>query len=166
MDCRGTLVARALTSKPCLRFDSAQKQLSCARLAGSKTPFLQPTMTTPGDDTVDPWNKDTKTKFERQGSPLQLQRPLPQTNVLHSKSRSEFLDPCQEAATKSIRCLHRNGGDRSMCQDYFQSVCVLTIEPAQSLTRHILVVGRIETARSNGYCAPHPTLQSRPICGA
>ncbi len=33
---------------------------------------------------------------------------------------SEFLDPCQEAAAKSIKCLNRNDGDRSMCQDYFQ----------------------------------------------
>ena len=40
----------------------------------------------------------------------------------HRKDRSEFLDPCQEAAARSIRCLHRNGGDRSLCSDYFQSV--------------------------------------------
>lgn len=40
----------------------------------------------------------------------------------NSKDRSEFLDPCQEAAARSIRCLHRNGGDRTMCSDYFQSV--------------------------------------------
>ncbi|KAK0625432.1 hypothetical protein B0T17DRAFT_492215 [Bombardia bombarda] len=50
----------------------------------------------------EPWNAETKEKFE-------------------TKSRSEFLDPCQEAAARSIRCLHRNGGDRSMCQDYFQA---------------------------------------------
>jgi hypothetical protein len=36
------------------------------------------------------------------------------------KSRSEFLDPCQETAARSIQCLRRNDGDRSMCQDYFQ----------------------------------------------
>ncbi|KAK4112367.1 hypothetical protein N656DRAFT_679192, partial [Canariomyces notabilis] len=51
---------------------------------------------------ADPWNPETKNKFE-------------------SKSRSEFLDPCQEAASRSIRCLHRNGGDRTMCGDYFQA---------------------------------------------
>ncbi len=39
-----------------------------------------------------------------------------------SKSKSEYFDPCQEAATKSIRCLNRNGGDRAMCTDYFEWV--------------------------------------------
>ncbi|CAK7210668.1 hypothetical protein SBRCBS47491_000853 [Sporothrix bragantina] len=38
-----------------------------------------------------------------------------------TKSKSEYLDPCQEAAARSIRCLHRNGGDRALCQDYFQA---------------------------------------------
>ncbi|KAL2144369.1 hypothetical protein VTI28DRAFT_9193 [Corynascus sepedonium] len=51
---------------------------------------------------ADPWNQDTKHKFE-------------------GKDRSEFLDPCQEAATRSIRCLNRNGGDRTLCSDYFQA---------------------------------------------
>ncbi|EAQ83122.1 hypothetical protein CHGG_10940 [Chaetomium globosum CBS 148.51] len=50
----------------------------------------------------DPWNRDTKNKFE-------------------GKDRSEFLDPCQEAAARSIRCLNRNGGDRTLCSDYFQA---------------------------------------------
>ncbi|KAK4124352.1 hypothetical protein N657DRAFT_644574 [Parathielavia appendiculata] len=49
-----------------------------------------------------PWDKETKQKFE-------------------DKDRSEFLDPCQEAAARSIRCLHRNAGDRQMCSDYFQA---------------------------------------------
>lgn len=44
--------------------------------------------------------------------------------MLSSKSKSKWLDPCQEAASKSIKCLNRNGGDRAMCQDYFE--CVLT----------------------------------------
>ncbi|KAL2019350.1 hypothetical protein VTK56DRAFT_9730 [Thermocarpiscus australiensis] len=51
---------------------------------------------------ADPWNSETKQKFE-------------------SKDRSAFLDPCQDAAARSIRCLHRNGGDRTMCTDYFQA---------------------------------------------
>ncbi|KAI1390381.1 cytochrome c oxidase-assembly factor cox-23, mitochondrial [Hypoxylon trugodes] len=50
----------------------------------------------------DPWNKDSKRKFE-------------------NKSKSEFFDPCQEAAARSIRCLNRNGGDRQMCTDYFEA---------------------------------------------
>ncbi|KAJ9133254.1 hypothetical protein NKR23_g10882 [Pleurostoma richardsiae] len=49
-----------------------------------------------------PWSSETKEKFE-------------------SKSLSEYLDPCQEVASRSIKCLHRNGGDRTMCQDYFQA---------------------------------------------
>ncbi|KAL2114880.1 hypothetical protein VTJ04DRAFT_10543 [Mycothermus thermophilus] len=49
-----------------------------------------------------PWNQETKEKFQ-------------------NKDRSAFLDPCQEAAARSIRCLHRNGGDRSMCSDFFQA---------------------------------------------
>ncbi|KAG8156776.1 hypothetical protein KVR01_013381 [Diaporthe batatas] len=50
----------------------------------------------------DPWNENTKEKF-------------------NSKSKSKWLDPCQEAASKSIKCLNRNGGDRAMCQDYFEA---------------------------------------------
>ena len=38
-----------------------------------------------------------------------------------SKAYSEYFDPCQEAANKSIRCLNRNGGDREMCSDFFQA---------------------------------------------
>ena len=38
----------------------------------------------------------------------------------NSKSRSEYFDPCQELAGRSIACLNRNGGDRKMCSDYFE----------------------------------------------
>ncbi|OKL64444.1 Cytochrome c oxidase-assembly factor COX23, mitochondrial [Talaromyces atroroseus] len=37
-----------------------------------------------------------------------------------SKSASEFYDPCQEFADRSIKCMRRNAGDRDMCHDYFQ----------------------------------------------
>ncbi|KAG7002126.1 hypothetical protein G7Y79_00028g061470 [Physcia stellaris] len=37
------------------------------------------------------------------------------------KRNSEYFDPCQDAATRSLKCLHRNGGDRDMCSDYFQA---------------------------------------------
>ncbi|KAI0195417.1 cytochrome c oxidase-assembly factor cox-23, mitochondrial [Astrocystis sublimbata] len=50
----------------------------------------------------DPWDQETKRKFQ-------------------NKSMSEYFDPCQEAATRSIRCLNRNGGDRAMCTDYFEA---------------------------------------------
>ncbi|KAH8904874.1 hypothetical protein BR93DRAFT_754816 [Coniochaeta sp. PMI_546] len=59
-------------------------------------------MATAGDGDKGPWSAETKAKFE-------------------SKHRSEWLDPCQEAAERSIRCLNRNGGDRKLCTDYFQS---------------------------------------------
>ncbi|EGS24087.1 cytochrome c oxidase-like protein [Thermochaetoides thermophila DSM 1495] len=52
--------------------------------------------------TGDPWTPETREKFEK-------------------KDRSAYLDPCQEAAARSIRCLHRNNGDRTMCSDYFQA---------------------------------------------
>ncbi|KAK7703212.1 Mitochondrial copper homeostasis protein [Diaporthe eres] len=60
-------------------------------------------MASPSDKGEDPWNDNTKEKF-------------------NSKSKSKWLDPCQEAASKSIKCLNRNGGDKAMCQDYFECV--------------------------------------------
>ncbi|KAF4637116.1 hypothetical protein G7Y89_g956 [Cudoniella acicularis] len=57
-----------------------------------------------------PWDKKTSQKFES----LQLQ-------PYQFKRFSEFYDPCQEAANKSLKCLHRNGGDRELCTDYFQA---------------------------------------------
>jgi len=53
---------------------------------------------------------------------------------VYSKDRSEWFDPCQEAASRSIRCLHRNGGDRSLCSDYFQSVVDLNSSAATTLS--------------------------------
>ncbi|CAI6099598.1 unnamed protein product [Clonostachys chloroleuca] len=48
------------------------------------------------------WDKQTRRKFE-------------------NKSTSEFYDPCQAAAQQSYKCLFRNGGDKSMCGEYFQA---------------------------------------------
>ncbi|KAI5295348.1 Mitochondrial copper homeostasis protein [Ascosphaera acerosa] len=39
----------------------------------------------------------------------------------NNKNASQYYDPCQEFATKSIRCLNRNGGNRELCSDYFQA---------------------------------------------
>ncbi|KAI4812183.1 hypothetical protein E4T44_10865 [Aureobasidium sp. EXF-8845] len=39
----------------------------------------------------------------------------------NSKSYSEYFDPCQEAADRSLRCLRRNGGDKTLCSDYFEA---------------------------------------------
>lgn len=38
-----------------------------------------------------------------------------------SKRNSEYFDPCQEAADRSLKCLRRNGGARDMCMDYFDA---------------------------------------------
>ncbi|KAJ4394442.1 Mitochondrial copper homeostasis protein [Gnomoniopsis smithogilvyi] len=59
-------------------------------------------MAAPVDKVEEPWNKETKEKFK-------------------GKSKSKWLDPCQEAASMSIKCLNRNGGDRAMCQEYFSA---------------------------------------------
>ncbi|KAK3067547.1 Mitochondrial copper homeostasis protein [Teratosphaeriaceae sp. CCFEE 6253] len=39
----------------------------------------------------------------------------------YRKRNSEYFDPCQEVADKSLKCLRRNGGDRALCTDFFQS---------------------------------------------
>ncbi|KAF2134072.1 hypothetical protein P153DRAFT_330864 [Dothidotthia symphoricarpi CBS 119687] len=52
--------------------------------------------------TQEEWNGASATKFE-------------------NKAYSEYYDPCQEIANKSIRCLNRNGGERAMCTDFFQA---------------------------------------------
>lgn len=54
------------------------------------------------EDNSAPWNEDKRRKFE-------------------TKSKSEFFDPCQEAAQRSYKCLFRNGGDKAMCGEYFQA---------------------------------------------
>ncbi|KAF8544794.1 hypothetical protein BDD12DRAFT_723069, partial [Trichophaea hybrida] len=41
------------------------------------------------------------------------------------KKSSEYFDPCQEAAARSLRCLTRNQGDKDMCSDYFQYISSL-----------------------------------------
>ncbi|OSS54731.1 hypothetical protein B5807_01618 [Epicoccum nigrum] len=55
-----------------------------------------------GENDKPEWAGPTATKFE-------------------NKAYSEYFDPCQEAADKSIRCLKRNGGERAMCSDFFQA---------------------------------------------
>ncbi|PHH78804.1 hypothetical protein CDD82_2831 [Ophiocordyceps australis] len=50
----------------------------------------------------DPWDDKTRERFER-------------------KPKSEYYDPCQEAAQRSYRCLYRNGGDKSMCNEFFKA---------------------------------------------
>ncbi|EPS28724.1 hypothetical protein PDE_03670 [Penicillium oxalicum 114-2] len=37
------------------------------------------------------------------------------------KPASEYYDPCQDFADRSLRCMKRNNFDREMCGDYFQA---------------------------------------------
>ncbi|CZT18164.1 related to COX23 Protein that functions in mitochondrial copper homeostasis and is essential for functional cytochrome oxidase expression [Ramularia collo-cygni] len=39
----------------------------------------------------------------------------------NNKQYSEYFDPCQDAANRSLKCMRRNGGDRAMCHDYFHA---------------------------------------------
>ncbi|OGE53895.1 hypothetical protein PENARI_c007G04136 [Penicillium arizonense] len=38
------------------------------------------------------------------------------------KHASQYYDPCQDFADRSLKCMKRNGFDREMCHDYFQYV--------------------------------------------
>lgn len=73
-----------------------------------------------------PWDLKTSVKFEKYWAPfiLNLGKPVPSSaaDIADSKRPGEYFDPCQEAAARSLKCLHRNGGDREMCTDYFQYV--------------------------------------------
>ena len=88
-----------------------------------------------GSENKEPWNEETRAKFEGyvlvslpHGMTADCLREeeerikwLTAKLDTYRKSRSEYLDPCQEAAQRSIRCLHRNQGDRTMCSDYFEA---------------------------------------------
>jgi hypothetical protein len=77
-----------------------------------------------------PWDQDTKRKFKKSVTPNMIVAdkivdPKLTRMIDCSKAKSEYLDPCQEAAERSIRCLNRNGGDRKMCNTYFEYVTSL-----------------------------------------
>ncbi|KAL4873209.1 cysteine alpha-hairpin motif superfamily [Aspergillus spectabilis] len=38
-----------------------------------------------------------------------------------NKSASEYYDPCQDFADRSLKCMKRNAHDKEMCHDYFQA---------------------------------------------
>jgi cytochrome c oxidase assembly protein subunit 23 len=39
-----------------------------------------------------------------------------------NKHASEYYDPCQDFADRSLKCMKRNAFDKDMCGDYFQYV--------------------------------------------
>jgi len=53
----------------------------------------------------------------------------------YRKDYSKHFDPCQEAANKSIKCLHRNPNQKDLCNDYFQyATTSLPSYPVEHLT--------------------------------
>nr|A1CH57.2 RecName: Full=Cytochrome c oxidase-assembly factor cox23, mitochondrial; Flags: Precursor [Aspergillus clavatus NRRL 1] len=38
-----------------------------------------------------------------------------------NKNASEYYDPCQDFADRSLKCMKRNAFDKEMCGDYFQA---------------------------------------------
>ncbi|KMK54491.1 hypothetical protein Y699_06135 [Aspergillus fumigatus Z5] len=38
-----------------------------------------------------------------------------------NKHASEYYDPCQDFADRSLKCMKRNAFDKDMCGDYFQA---------------------------------------------
>ncbi|RYP15289.1 hypothetical protein DL765_005813 [Monosporascus sp. GIB2] len=82
-------------------------------------------MSSQTEDKNDPWDKETKRKFQTYAYSIisTILNPAGACMLIsfaRSKSKSEYFDPCQEAAARSIRCLNRNGGERAMCTDYFE----------------------------------------------
>ncbi|KXG52588.1 uncharacterized protein PGRI_088720 [Penicillium griseofulvum] len=37
------------------------------------------------------------------------------------KHASEYYDPCQDFADRSLKCMKRNAFERELCHDYFQA---------------------------------------------
>ncbi|KAH0842405.1 Cytochrome c oxidase-assembly factor COX23, mitochondrial [Fonsecaea pedrosoi] len=68
---------------------------------------------------IDAWEK-SKATFQSYALRNNTYRDMNPANVCARKRTSEYYDPCQEFANRSIKCMHRNKGDREMCQDYFK----------------------------------------------
>lgn len=94
------------------------------RISSPPPPSSSPTsiMVLPNAPEDSPWDSETSKKFERSVAENIPSPPRDRhlTPALCSKRPGEYLDPCQEAAARSLKCLHRNGGARDMCADYFQ----------------------------------------------
>jgi cytochrome c oxidase assembly protein subunit 23 len=93
----------------------------------ARLPVSRPDNHSNPDDPKQAWNADSASKF-------------------NSKSHSKYYDPCQDFANKSIRCLHRNGGDKDMCQDYFQAYRACKKEWTRSRRFGVLRQAGTETA--------------------
>ena len=74
-----------------------------------------------GGDEEPVWSKSSA-RFVRYAMVFLLRTNDEDSLTPFSKRNSEYFDPCQEAADRSLKCLRRNGGERAMCQDYFEYV--------------------------------------------
>ncbi|KAK8177225.1 hypothetical protein IWX90DRAFT_482242 [Phyllosticta citrichinensis] len=79
-------------------------------------------------DNENPWTDKTAAKFNKYAI-LSLPGPTARDYA------SPTLPYPTEAATRSIRCLHRNGGDRDLCSDYFQYVALDSQSSPSSVNR-------------------------------
>lgn len=76
-----------------------------------------------------------------------------------SKNASEYYDPCQDFADRSLKCMKRNAFDKEMCGDYFQYAALLpflfisafSAGAVSGLTKLNCLIELIETVKSNGY---------------
>ncbi|KAK2788462.1 Mitochondrial copper homeostasis protein [Emmonsiellopsis sp. PD_33] len=91
---------------PSLRIASKFPQAESHLQSSSLNAFFQ--------QTNSPKMSADKTKEESQHS---WEKAEPKFN---NKGASEYFDPCQDFADRSIKCMRRNGSDRTMCSDYFQ----------------------------------------------
>lgn len=92
---------------------------------GCKGTMSSSTSTEPAE----PWSEDTAQQFEGSVSMPPLQHLVSLISA-YSKAYSKHFDPCQEAANKSIKCLHRNPTQKDLCNDYFQCVNVVPARKA------------------------------------
>ncbi|KAI0091709.1 hypothetical protein BDY19DRAFT_991388 [Irpex rosettiformis] len=54
-------------------------------------------------------------------NPLDNLEPKPYQDKFRGRQSSKFVDPCEEAAKASYKCLDRFDYDRDKCTDFFQA---------------------------------------------
>ena len=93
--------------------------MAYSRAAGSGSRIM--IMAGKGEPDAASW-KQNEAAFERYVLYLIIPCCLLMILMYPSKDYSKYYDPCQEAASRSIRCLHRNTGNKELCSDFFQYV--------------------------------------------
>ena len=141
-----TVVLKSFNSNPRIPIYNFLIQLKSLRFEGEISPLCHSIKMAPIEQPDQVWDESKKEKFE--GWVLFTQIPSSEIRRLkirkrerrrlknkmltlffsfafYRKAYSEYFDPCQDLATRSLKCLHRNGGNREMCSDYFQWVFLL-----------------------------------------